>query len=185
LVQETLQNKEAILIFTPTRYEAEQLCNEISNFLAEKELLYLIDMRELRALVGQFRDQIHSRFDQRLFYSIQRGVAFHHAGLSSEMRNFVEKLYRQGLIKVITCTPTLSSGVNLPARFVVIKDVGLTRNYLQLNPNMLHQMCGRAGRPGYDDRGKAVILASCVGEKADIQVIYFTIKRRRRWLRNP
>ena len=176
LVQEALQKKESILIFTPTRYEAEQLCNEVSTFLAEKELLYLIELRELKAAVAQFHDQIHSRFDLRLFYSLQRGVAFHHAGLSAVMRTFIEQLYRKGLVKVIACTPTLSSGVNLPARFVVIKDVGLTRQYLQLNPNTFHQMCGRAGRPGYDDRGKAVILASCVGEKNDIQLIYFKPK---------
>jgi replicative superfamily II helicase len=173
LAQDILRNKEATLIFTPTRFEAEQLCNELATFITEKEFLYLIDQRELRAAVGQFRDQIRSRFDQRLFYSIQKGVAFHHAGLSSEMRTFVENLFRQGLIKIIACTPTLSSGVNLPARFVIVKDVGLTRDYLQVNPNMFHQMCGRAGRPGYDDRGKAIILASCKGELADIQVIYF------------
>ena len=176
LVQEALQKKESLLIFTPTRYEAEQLCNEVASFLAEKELLYLVEMRELKAAVAQFHDQIHSRFDQRLFFSIQKGVAFHHAGLSSDMRSFIEKLYRQGLVKVIACTPTLSSGVNLPARFVVIKDVGLSRQFLQLNPNALHQMCGRAGRPGYDDRGKAMILASCLGERNDIQLIYFKPK---------
>jgi len=176
LVQEALQQKESVLIFAPTRYEAEQTCNEISNFLAEKELLYLIEMRELKAAVGHFHDQIHSRFDRRLFYSLQRGIAFHHAGLSSDMRIFIEGLYRKGLVKVIACTPTLSSGVNLPARFVVIKDVGLTGHNLQLNPNALHQMCGRAGRPGYDERGKAVILASCLGEQNDIQLIYFKPK---------
>jgi replicative superfamily II helicase len=176
LVQAALQKKESVLVFTPTRYEAEQLCQEISTFIKEKELLYLLELRELKAAVGQFHDQVRSRFDQRLFYSIQNGIAFHHAGISADMRHFVEHLFRQGLVKVITCTPTLSSGVNLPARFVVLKDVGLTRNYLQLNPNTLHQMCGRAGRPGYDDRGKAVILADCVGERNDIQLIYFKPK---------
>ncbi len=173
IVKGVLQEKGCSLVFTPTRFESEELCREISNFIAENELLYLINYRELKGAVNEFRDQIQSRFDQRLFFSIQRGVAFHHAGLSYDLRVFVETLFRKGLIKVVVCTPTLSSGVNMPAKVVIIKDVGLLKSYLLLNNNMLHQMCGRAGRPGFDTKGTAIILTTLAGEKTDIEVMYF------------
>ena len=173
IVRETLQQRGSVLVFTPTRYEAEELCGILSQYFKDKELLYLVKGRELRAVVNQLHDEIGTRFDRRLFFSIPRGVAFHHAGLSKTMRGFVEEQFRQGLIRVITSTPTLSSGVNLPAKVVVIKDVCLTRTYLQIKTNRLHQMCGRAGRPGYDDKGTAIILAQQEGEKSDIEIIYF------------
>lgn len=176
LVQSTLQQRGSILIFTPTRYEAERLCTDLSFFIKEKALEYLFNTRELRAHVYNLRDEIGGRLDKRLFFSIQRGIAFHHAGLSRVLRGFIERLFRQGLIKVITCTPTLSSGVNLPAKTVVIKDVGLTGAYRTLRVNELHQMCGRAGRPGYDEQGDAIILATQAGEKAEIEVIFFRSK---------
>ncbi len=173
IVKETLQEQGSILIFASTRFEAEQLCSKISKYMKENELLYLVNGRELRTVAYQKREEIGQSFDQHLLYSIPQGIAFHHAGLSHVMREFIEDLFRKSLIKVITCTPTLSSGVNLPAKVVVIKDVGLTRNYLILESNMLHQMCGRAGRPGFDDWGRAIILATREGEKSEIEVIYF------------
>jgi len=173
IVNNTLRDRGSILIFIPTRWEAEQLARDIDEYLRDHELLYLINGRELRALVNDLHDQIGTQFDKRLFYSIPHGVAFHHAGLSRIMREFIESLFRQGLVKIIVCTPTLSSGVNLPAKVVVIKDVGLTRGYLKLDPNSLHQMCGRAGRPQFDTKGIAIILAQERGEKSEILLTYF------------
>jgi len=175
IVVETLRQKGSLLIFVPTRNEAQQLCFEISNFLKERDLLYLLEerSRELRVRVNGFRDRIRAGFDQRLYFPMQRGVAFHHAGLSYAMRVFIETLFREGLVKVIACTPTLSSGINLPAKVVIIKDVGLTQSRKPLDINMFHQMCGRAGRPGFDDWGRAYALARCEAEQSDIRVMYF------------
>lgn len=173
IVQQTLLQRGSVLIFAPTRFEAEQLCSEVSKYLRDQELLYLIEGRQLRATVNQLHEEIGNRLDRRLFFSIPSGVSFHHAGLSRQMRELVEGLFREGLVKVIAATPTLSSGVNLPAKVVVIKDVGLAGSFRTLGLNELHQMCGRAGRPGYDDKGFAIVLAQHPGEKEEVRLLYF------------
>jgi len=175
IVVETLRQKGSILIFVPTRYEAQQLCNELSNYLKDRDLLYLIEerARELRVRVNQVRDRMQAGFDSRLYFPMQRGIAFHHAGLSYGMRVAIETLFREGLLKVIACTPTLSSGINLPAKVVIIKDVGLTQSRAPLDVNTFHQMSGRAGRLGFDQSGCAYAFAQCEAERADIQLLYF------------
>ena len=54
---------------------------------------------------------------------IAHGVMFHHAGLSNDQRTEVERLFREGYIKILAATPTLAAGVNLPARTVIIRDI--------------------------------------------------------------
>ena len=98
-------------------------------------------------------------------------VAFHHAGLSPHARGVVEDAFRDGTIKVLVATPTLAAGVNLPARRVVISS--LTRyDYEQgcnsrITVNEYKQMCGRAGRPRYDEYGEAIIISNSVEEAFD------------------
>ncbi|MHA1457861.1 MAG: helicase-related protein, partial [Promethearchaeota archaeon] len=52
--------------------------------------------------------------------SIKYGVAFHHAGLLFKERKVVEESFRKHVLKLIICTTTLSAGINLPARVVVL-----------------------------------------------------------------
>ncbi|KAL1651912.1 ATP-dependent DNA helicase MER3 [Diplodia intermedia] len=88
------------------------------------------------------------------------GVAFHHAGLSLNDKQAVEKAYLAGELKVICCTSTLAVGVNLPCHFVIIKNTityvhPSTRECSDLE---IMQMLGRAGRPQFDDNAVAVII---------------------------
>lgn len=88
------------------------------------------------------------------------GVAFHHAGLDSNDRALVERLFLEGCLHIICCTSTLAVGVNLPAYLVIIKNTvtwadGLTKEYVDLE---VMQMLGRAGRPQFDDTAIAVIM---------------------------
>ena len=86
---------------------------------------------------------------------MKHGVAFHHAGLSYRLREIVESSFKEGKIKLITATPTLAAGINLPARTVIVRD--LTRfsdGYSSYISTMeVEQMMGRAGRPKYDKEG--------------------------------
>jgi len=92
---------------------------------------------------------------------VRSGVAFHHAGLRPEHRSLVETAFRDREIDVICATPTLAAGVNVPARRVVVRDHWrYTDDGRQALPVLeVHQMFGRAGRPGLDPYGEAVIVA--------------------------
>ncbi|MFB6309642.1 MAG: DEAD/DEAH box helicase [Salinirussus sp.] len=96
------------------------------------------------------------------------GVAFHHAGLSQTDRNRVEEWFRDSRIQLLISTTTLAWGVNLPARCVVIRDTSFhdpLEGDVELNPLDMRQMIGRAGRPGYDERGYAWVV--CDPSSAD------------------
>ena len=93
---------------------------------------------------------------------VAKGSAFHHAGLEAEHRKIVEDYYRAKAIKLLSATPTLAAGINLPARRVVIAD--MTRYDAERGGNAeisvleYRQMAGRAGRPQYDDHGETVMI---------------------------
>jgi helicase len=95
---------------------------------------------------------------------ISKGVAFHHAGLSHQCREVVETAYTKGFIKLIVATPTLASGVNLPARRVILSSVmryDLEQGgYVPIRIMEYKQFCGRAGRPQYDEKGEGIIIAN-------------------------
>lgn len=98
----------------------------------------------------------------QLAEAIRHGVAFHHAGLHSEQRRLVERAFRNNLVKAICATPTLAAGVNLPARRVVIRDwqrYEMGRGMLPIPVFEYKQFAGRAGRPGYDTEGEAILVA--------------------------
>jgi ATP-dependent DNA helicase HFM1/MER3 len=94
--------------------------------------------------------------------ALNRGIAFHHANLPPNERNLVEDLFRARKLNVLCCTSTLAMGVNLPAHLVVIKSTaqwqGKASGYSQMSSSTIFQMMGRAGRPGLDDFGIAVIM---------------------------
>jgi len=105
---------------------------------------------------------------------VRSGVAFHHAGLRPEHRSVVEGAFRDREIDVICATPTLAAGVNVPARRVVVRDHWrYTDDGRQPLPVLeVHQMFGRAGRPGLDPYGEAVVVAESEGEAAALRERY-------------
>ncbi|ELY50020.1 DEAD/DEAH box helicase [Natronorubrum bangense] len=115
-----------------------------------------------------FHDEKEDLENETLSKSVTDGVAFHHAGLSKNDRDFVEKWFKKGAIELLFSTSTLAWGVNLPARCVVIRD---TKHHdplegeVDMSPLDVLQMLGRAGRPGYDDVGYGWVV--CDGADAD------------------
>lgn len=90
--------------------------------------------------------------DAVLSLTVPFGVAFHHAGLTFDERDIIEGAYRLGRVKVLVATTTLSSGVNLPARRVIIRSPLAHGQCLDVL--CYKQMVGRAGRKGVDTEGK-------------------------------
>jgi superfamily II DNA/RNA helicase len=90
-----------------------------------------------------------------------RGVGVHHAGLLPKYRRIVEDLFQRKLLSVAICTETLSAGINLPARSVVLPSIlkGPQGKQKMLDPSSAHQMFGRAGRPQFDKQGYVYVLA--------------------------
>jgi ATP-dependent RNA helicase HelY len=93
---------------------------------------------------------------------LESGYAAHHAGMVPPMKEAVEACFAEGLVKVVFATETLSLGINMPARSVVIekltKFTGERHEFL--TPGEYTQLTGRAGRRGIDDTGYAVVLWS-------------------------
>ena len=90
-----------------------------------------------------------------------RGVGVHHAGLLPKYRRIVEELFQRKLLSVAICTETLSSGINLPARSVVLPSImkGPPGKMRLLEASTAHQIFGRAGRPQFDTQGYVYVLA--------------------------
>jgi len=150
------------LIFASTRPNAMSLAAKakpvIRQLLKDPELAHLQSV-SAKMLAGNE----NTKMVKSLADAVKDGVAFHHAGLNADCRSIVEREFRAGAIKILTSTPTLAAGVNLPARRVVISS--MSRYDAQVGGNMplsvmeYKQYCGRAGRPQYDDYGEAIMIA--------------------------
>ncbi len=92
--------------------------------------------------------------------ALAAGVAAHHAGLLPVFKETVEELFEQGLVKVVFATETLSLGINMPARSVVIEDLWKFQGerHELLTPGEYTQLTGRAGRRGIDRLGHAIVV---------------------------
>lgn len=97
---------------------------------------------------------------------MRKGTAFHHAGLHRKQRTIIEENFKQNLIKIISATPTLAAGVNLPSKRVVIREYKRFSTFGMTPIPILeiHQMFGRAGRPKYDTEGEAILIAKTLPE---------------------
>ncbi len=105
-------------------------------------------------------EKFRSPFGPELKKLIKHGVGLHHAGLLPRYRMLVEHLARRGLLKVICGTDTLGVGVNVPIRTVVFSQLCKFdgKRTATLSARDFHQIAGRAGRKGFDDRGYVVGL---------------------------
>ncbi|CAG8446308.1 1514_t:CDS:10, partial [Scutellospora calospora] len=96
-----------------------------------------------------------------LYPYLLRGIAVHHSGLLPLLKEIVELLFQEGLIKVLFATETFAMGLNMPARTVVFTDVkkfdGELVRYITSGEYI--QMSGRAGRRGIDTRGIVILMA--------------------------
>jgi len=114
---------------------------------------------ESRAAWVDEEDLISLGFSEFL-ESLTTGVAAHHAGMLPLFKETVEELFQEGLVKVVFATETLSLGINMPAKSVVIEDLWKFQGerHELVTPGEYTQLTGRAGRRGIDQLGHAVVV---------------------------
>ncbi|BDR91435.1 DEAD/DEAH box helicase [Vulcanisaeta souniana] len=162
LVMNTILDGGQALVFTNSRSNTVKLAQQLAQYICNYGVK-VIEPRELSKVSGAILESSQSRLlGEELAKIVRCGVSFHHAGLDMDVRSIIEDSFRNRLIRVVVATTTLAAGVNLPARRVIIHDY---RRYepgfgMEELPVMEYkQMSGRAGRPGLDPYGEAILIA--------------------------
>jgi len=185
LALNTVKTGGQALVFASTRKNSATMAKKIAEHTGDvlsKPMKRTLQHEAEKILSAGER----TRISESLAELVRCGTAFHHAGLAGAHRKLVEDLFRQGRIKVLTATPTLAFGVNLPARTVIIQDYRRYEagyGYYPISVLEYKQMAGRAGRPKYDKEGEAVLIAKTADE-ADYLMDSFVLARPERiWSR--
>jgi len=160
---QSVQQGGQSLVFAETRTRSKSLATKaadaISQILEKKEITTLE-----KASKKILSENEHTEIVKTLATLVKKGVAFHHAGLNQKCRETIETEFRKGTIKLLSSTPTLAAGVNLPARRVVISNINRYNAKVGANRPIsileYKQLCGRAGRPQYDDYGESIIVGN-------------------------
>lgn len=170
---QSVQEGGQSLVFAETRIRSKSLAIKASDAILH--LLKDTDITEL----AKISKKILSENEQTdlvttLAKLVKKGVAFHHAGLNQNCRTVIETEFRKGTIKLLSSTPTLAAGVNLPARRVVISSINRYNPKIGINSPIsileYKQLCGRAGRPQYDKYGESIIVGT--GNAQDLADYY-------------
>ena len=151
------------LVFAETRVRSKSLATK-----AADTIFQMLDKKEILELEKTSKKLLseneHTELVKTLALLVKKGVAFHHAGLNQKCRQTIESEFRKGTIKLLSSTPTLAAGVNLPARRVVISNINRYNAKVGANRPIsileYKQLCGRAGRPQYDDYGESIIVGN-------------------------
>jgi ATP-dependent RNA helicase HelY len=110
-------------------------------------------------LLECFSLNLESELNAALIRGLKRGVGVHHAGILPALKRLTETLFEQGLVKVVFATETMSLGIHMPAKSVVLQGVSKRSDFgfRNLTHNEITQMGGRAGRRGIDPEGKCIV----------------------------
>lgn len=152
---------DPVIVFSFSKRECENLALSISNICfnndSEKKMVQRVFSNAVQSLAEADRDlpQIAN-----LLPLLERGIGVHHSGLLPILKETIEILFQESLVKVLFATETFSIGLNMPAKTVVFTQVtkwdGIKRR--PLTPGEYVQMSGRAGRRGLDARGIVIMM---------------------------
>ncbi|KAF8066809.1 rRNA-processing arch domain-containing protein [Lyophyllum atratum] len=156
-----LKNYNPVIVFAFSKRECEGLALTLSKFefnsTEEQELVTNIFNNAIDNLAPDDRQlpQITN-----LLPLLRRGIGIHHGGLLPILKEVIEILFQEGLIKVLFATETFSIGLNMPAKTVVFTTTRKFdgREFRNLSSGEYIQMSGRAGRRGLDDRGVVIMM---------------------------
>jgi superfamily II RNA helicase len=155
------RNYDPLIVFAFSKAECEALARGCEGLdLSEQGEPAVVDAVVAGALASLSEQDRALPQAQALLPLLRRGVGVHHSGLLPVLKEAVELLFGEGLLKVLFATETFSTGLNMPAKTVVFararKFDGTGFRWLRSGEYI--QMAGRAGRRGKDDRGVVVML---------------------------
>ena len=163
VMEQVGQNKQQLLIFVHSRKETAKTAKYIKDKALEMETIGQI-LRSDAASREILEEESSQVMDRDLKDLMPYGFGIHHAGMSRSDRSSVEDLFADGSLQVLVCTATLAWGVNLPAHTVIIKGTQIYSpekgSWVELSPQDVLQMLGRAGRPQYDTFGEGIIITT-------------------------
>ncbi len=137
-------------------------CEQAMRHCINLPLLNKTEANEIKEIIdAYFEAYPHSGLAEHAHMSyLLAGIAVHHAGMLPSWKGLIERLFQQGLIKVVFATETLAAGINMPARTTVISTLGkrTDEGHRSLKASEFLQMSGRAGRRGMDELGHVVIV---------------------------
>ncbi len=169
LVIQTIEYDKQILIFNNSKRSSEATAKKIADSIPNNRVKNLKELNDIANKITKALSQ-PTKQCKKLAECVRKGIAFHHSGLVAKQRVLIEENFKQGLIRVISSTPTLAAGLNLPAYKVIIKDYKRysQRGMADIPILEYHQMSGRAGRPGKETIGKAVLCIKTQKEADEI-----------------
>jgi helicase len=197
LVLNTLKNGGQALIFASTRRNAVSAAKTVASHMnkaspktGSKLVKRSLEDAQKKVLEKEAKKILdageRTQLSEELADLVRCATAYHHAGLSGAHRKVIEDAFKERKIKVLTATPTLAWGVNLPARTVIIQDYRRFEAGLGNYPISVldyKQMAGRAGRPKYDKFGESVLLSKTADESDYLMESYVLAKPERIWSR--
>ncbi len=178
VLKHSMDESSQILVFVSTRRFTESLANYISGKI--KKIIPSDKRSKFKEVSNKILEVPKRRGSRptsvclKLAECVEKGIAFHHAGLFDQQKEIIEDEFREGNLYMITATPSLMYGVNLPSKNVIIRDY--TR-WTSQGPQTIpvfdyEQMSGRAGRPGYDEEGYSYLIAKNVEEAYELKDHY-------------
>lgn len=155
------KNYQPVIVFSFSKRECESNAMQVSkldfNLEEEKKLVSAVFNNAIESLSEEDRTlpQIEG-----ILPLLRRGIGVHHSGLLPILKEVIEILFQEGLIKVLFATETFSIGLNMPARTVVFTSVRKFdgKDYRWVSGGEYIQMSGRAGRRGLDARGIVILM---------------------------
>ena len=178
ILNDSLNESSQMLTFVSTRRFTESLAQnmskKISKYIPDGKREIFNNIAEDILDVPRRNNTQPTEVCYKLADCVKNGIAFHHAGLFDKQKEIIEEEFVNGNLLMITATPSLMYGVNLPSKNVVIRDYTRWTDQGQTNLPVFDyvQMSGRAGRPGFDTEGYSYLLAKTYDEAFNLDEYY-------------
>jgi ATP-dependent RNA helicase DOB1 len=156
-----LKHYNPVIVFSFAKRECEAYALQMSSMAFNDESEKAMVTKVFESAIESLSDEDKTLPQiQHILPLLRRGIGVHHSGLLPILKETIEILFQENLIKVLFATETFSIGLNMPAKTVVFTAVekfdGESTRYL--TPSEFVQMSGRAGRRGLDDRGIVIMM---------------------------